>query len=411
MLLASLHALSYDVDNASPGRIPMNQFGDKFRKAREAKELSLDDVSNVTKISPRMLQAIEEENFDRLPGGVFNKGFIRAYAKHLGLDAEEAITEYLDCLHQAQVAAQQAWEPMTQTDGRSPVMAKVQKETLKTPAPAAKKAGTPSPVSPAVHPASQPSAKAQQAVEVAELPTHTSPTESGHAPRTTFTPVAQTGSQWRLVVVAGLIFILGIALWTRRSHSGNPQPQAVSNPSPTGSPSIASPSGASPTPTSAISPAQRAPATMPSASPAAAAAGLLQSAPEKPQLPKSTTTESASLASAIPTVEEKNDVTIRTFGTPAPRKPDETAAASFNLVIRAAENSWLSVIADGQQVRQETLIAPAHTSVHASREIIVKVGNAAGVSFLFNGSEISPQGAEAEPKTLVFDSSGLKTTP
>ena len=76
----------------------MGEFGDKFRKAREKKELSLDDVSNVTKIGSRMLRAIEEEHFDDLPGGVFNKGFIRAYAKHLGLDAEDAVSDYLACL-------------------------------------------------------------------------------------------------------------------------------------------------------------------------------------------------------------------------------------------------------------------------------------------------------------------------
>src|SRR5579872_3533427 len=56
----------------------MGDFGNKFRKARESKELSFDDVSNVIKITPRMLRAIEEENFDQLPGGVFNKGFIRS---------------------------------------------------------------------------------------------------------------------------------------------------------------------------------------------------------------------------------------------------------------------------------------------------------------------------------------------
>src|SRR5215475_8076007 len=88
----------------------MGQFGDKFRKAREAKELTLDDVSNVTKISPRMLLAIEEEHFDRLPGGVFNRGFIRAYAKHLGLNAEDAVSDYLACLSQAQIALQSGWE-------------------------------------------------------------------------------------------------------------------------------------------------------------------------------------------------------------------------------------------------------------------------------------------------------------
>jgi cytoskeleton protein RodZ len=81
----------------------------------------------------------------------------------------------------------------------------------------------------------------------------------------------------------------------------------------------------------------------------------------------------------------------------------------LTLVIRASENSWVSVSADGQVATQETLIAPAHTSVRASREFVVKVGNAAGVSFLFNGKEIPPQGSESETKTLVFDSSGLKT--
>ena len=86
----------------------VGEFGDKFRKARESKELSLDDVSNVTKISSRMLQAIEEEHFDQLPGGVFNRGFIRAYAKHLGLNSEDAVTDYLACLRQAQIDARHA---------------------------------------------------------------------------------------------------------------------------------------------------------------------------------------------------------------------------------------------------------------------------------------------------------------
>ena len=55
----------------------MGKFGDKFRKERERREIKLEDVSNSTKIGSRMLRAIEEERFDQLPGGVFNKGFIR----------------------------------------------------------------------------------------------------------------------------------------------------------------------------------------------------------------------------------------------------------------------------------------------------------------------------------------------
>src|SRR5215471_2012667 len=88
----------------------MGEFGDKFRKAREKKELSLDDVSNATKISARMLQAIEEEHFNQLPGGVFNRGFIRAYAKHLGLNSEDAVTDYLACLRKAQIDSHDGWD-------------------------------------------------------------------------------------------------------------------------------------------------------------------------------------------------------------------------------------------------------------------------------------------------------------
>src|ERR1700676_5208722 len=108
--------LSYDVPviiraRGIPWQDNVGEFGDKFRKAREKKEISLDDVSNVTKIGARMLRAIEEEHFDQLPGGVFNKGFIRAYAKHLGLNDEEAVSDYLACLRQAQIDAHEVWEP------------------------------------------------------------------------------------------------------------------------------------------------------------------------------------------------------------------------------------------------------------------------------------------------------------
>ncbi len=83
----------------------------------------------------------------------------------------------------------------------------------------------------------------------------------------------------------------------------------------------------------------------------------------------------------------------------------------MTLVIRATETSWISVTADGQLASQETLIAPAHTSIRATRQIVAKVGNAAGVTFVWNGQEIPAQGAESEVKTFVFDASGMRTVP
>jgi hypothetical protein len=62
-------------------------------------------------------------------------------------------------------------------------------------------------------------------------------------------------------------------------------------------------------------------------------------------------------------------------------------------------------------VSHETLIAPARTTVRATREIIVKVGNAAGVTFVWNGQEIPATGAEGEVKTFVFDSNGMQAAP
>ena len=80
-------------------------------------------------------------------------------------------------------------------------------------------------------------------------------------------------------------------------------------------------------------------------------------------------------------------------------------------MIRATETSWISVQADGQTVSQETLIAPAHASIRATREIVARIGNAAGVTFLWNGQEIPAEGAEAEVKTFVFDSNGMHVLP
>ena len=73
----------------------MASFGDHLRRAREERGLTLQDISASTKISTRSLQALEDERFDLLPGGIFNKGFVRAYARYVGLDEEKVLAEYL----------------------------------------------------------------------------------------------------------------------------------------------------------------------------------------------------------------------------------------------------------------------------------------------------------------------------
>ena len=56
--------------------------------------VSLDEISAATRISTRFLEAIENDQWDRLPGGVFNRGFIRSIARFLGLDEDSLVAEY-----------------------------------------------------------------------------------------------------------------------------------------------------------------------------------------------------------------------------------------------------------------------------------------------------------------------------
>lgn len=66
----------------------------QLRKAREAKGIELKDVEEITKIRTKYLQALEEGNFGILPGGVYTIGYLRSYARFLGLDADSLVHTY-----------------------------------------------------------------------------------------------------------------------------------------------------------------------------------------------------------------------------------------------------------------------------------------------------------------------------
>ncbi len=73
----------------------MGEFGDRLRRERELRGITLQEISESTKISKKSLEALENEEFEELPGGVFNRGFVRSYAKYVGLNPDEAIADYL----------------------------------------------------------------------------------------------------------------------------------------------------------------------------------------------------------------------------------------------------------------------------------------------------------------------------
>ena len=87
--------LDSQVPAAYGGDGTMASFGEELRRQRELRSVSLREISDATKINIRFLEALEENDFKHLPGGQFNKGFIRAYARHIGVDGEDMVNAYI----------------------------------------------------------------------------------------------------------------------------------------------------------------------------------------------------------------------------------------------------------------------------------------------------------------------------
>jgi cytoskeleton protein RodZ len=72
----------------------MESIGEFFKQVREAKGLTIDDVASKTRIRNDFVKALEEGNFAKLPDQVFARGFVRSYARSLGLDEDDAIQRF-----------------------------------------------------------------------------------------------------------------------------------------------------------------------------------------------------------------------------------------------------------------------------------------------------------------------------
>jgi cytoskeletal protein RodZ len=94
---------------AATGNKNMKILAEYLQNERQARGKSLEQISNDTRISMNMLRAIEEGNVERLPAPVLVKGFLRAYAKEIGLDPEAVIARYQDLVEEED-ARQEALE-------------------------------------------------------------------------------------------------------------------------------------------------------------------------------------------------------------------------------------------------------------------------------------------------------------
>ncbi|KZD41564.1 helix-turn-helix domain-containing protein [Bacillus cereus] len=80
----------------------MTELGQKLKEARGTKGLSIDQLHEITKIQKRHLVAIEEGNYDVLPGAFYARAFIKQYADAVGLSGEELLVEYQSTIPQSE---------------------------------------------------------------------------------------------------------------------------------------------------------------------------------------------------------------------------------------------------------------------------------------------------------------------
>ena len=284
----------------------MESFGARLKREREQRKITLDEIALSTKIGTRFLTALEEEQFDQLPGGIFNKGFVKAYARYLGIDEDQAVADY--------VAASRT--------------------TLPEPSP-------------------------EESPELAVM--------ASRVPETQASP--EPGLPWGLFAIALLIVAFGLAIWGFYSRDKSARPDPVI------------------------------PATVDAKGSTPATENIGQAVPAKTAAP-----ESGSASAVSPTQPGAHE-------TPPPASSSPDAASNpgaFLVQIKAREDSWVAITADGREIMQDTLAASEQKSIGAREEIVIRTGNAGALDISFNGKELPSQGAYNQVKTLTFDPNGQR---
>jgi cytoskeleton protein RodZ len=326
-------------------------FGEKLKKEREKRNITLDQISATTKISTRMLQALEEDKFNQLPGGIFNKGFVRAYSRCVGLDEDSTVADYL----QASGDGARADSAIRESDApRVP-------EKIRDKEP--EKAATTSRDN--VRNEARNNVRNKDKNETSKnLETLLRLESSAEA--------SPRQLPWGLFAAILLLIALALALWNRR-HEEHEKPSA--NLSGTAVPNSS----------------RAAPAAAPGGMPSDKAGDRAVAAPAASGTP--TTGRTSSAPSKTPQ--------------PSGQPSGPLAPGEFTVVINAREDCWLSITADGKALSSELLAAGTERTLRAQKEIVVKAGNAGGVDFQFNGKKVDVQADYGEVKTVTFGPAGM----
>ena len=313
--------------------------GDTLRRTRLKRNLQLEEISNELKISTRILQAIEADEYDKLPGGVFAKSFVRQYARLLGLDEEEIAGRM-----------QQAMGPVEEIQ----------------PFPERPKPGGVSPI---------------QVPKVDEWET-----------------VGDKRFRWSgwlsaVVLVAVMLLCSAVYTWMQRPKSpvvAQARPQVPAAPAPSG---IAAPAAPAPS------------VTAPSPSPVEPAATPPQVLEQPPPEQKPAEQKPAEQKPVEPQPAEPAPAPAPARVTPP--NPD----ATVHVEITADESAWVLARADGKYVFSDTLGAHTTRTVEGVKDVVLRLGNAGGVTISLNGKPIGPAGPKGQVRTIQFTSGGFQIVP
>jgi cytoskeletal protein RodZ len=96
--------------------------GEKLQQARESRGITIAEVAEQTRISPLYIESIENNDYRTLPGGIFNKGFVKSFAKFVGVDEQEALQDYTNLMSSQSIPAEEepkVYKPEVLTDERA----------------------------------------------------------------------------------------------------------------------------------------------------------------------------------------------------------------------------------------------------------------------------------------------------
>jgi cytoskeletal protein RodZ len=107
----------------------VGQFGEELRRERESRGIRLEAISGSTKIITRYLSALENEQFDVLPGGILSKGIMRGYVRAVGLDERTWVERFLAASHQKGVEVEdEGWTEFVRNVGKTRSSARIRHE-------------------------------------------------------------------------------------------------------------------------------------------------------------------------------------------------------------------------------------------------------------------------------------------